>query len=317
MYICLTHSPRPLDFSRSSRPFLKDRYKSPQRLLNLPDFESLSEKDAPKWHNNLTIWKLNPNNLKFTLLYFFEKNYTANHAIIDKNTLLICGSTFFERINLKSQSGEYFSHNWFAGGHTVYFDPTTKQFCFSCAASDAVLFFDPGKNIFTNEFRMPEKFYGHNYNLNSSSDVRKHYINNDTQLTHLNCCYPCQRGYLVTAFIQGAVGIFDFNGNYTELAAGYLGCHGARTRPGLNGFYFADSPLGYLYEMTWSGSLMRKFKVNSGWLHDTQWIKDDLYLFSIGNKNQLQLWDINQNIMIWNVDLAKYGNTSLLLSSSK
>lgn len=316
MYICLTHSPRPLDFSRSSRSFLQDRYKSSNRLNKLPEFKSLTEKDSPKWFNNLTVWELNLETLKPTLLHFFKKDYAANHAIIHKNTLLICGGTFFECFDLISKKSETFSHNWFAGGHTVYFDAITKQFCFSCSSSDAVLFFDPEKKVFTKTFRMPENFYGYNYDLKPSDDVRKHYINNDTQLTHINCCYPCEKGYLTTAFIQGAVGLFDFEGSYQELTSGFLGCHGARTRPGLHGFYFSDSPSGHLYEMSWTGKIMKKFSIDSTWLHDTQWVKDDIYLFSSGDKNKLQLWDTKKHSMIWDIDLSPYGNTSLLLSSS-
>ena len=135
-----------------------------------------------------------------------------------------------------------------------------------------------------------------------------------TQLTHINCCYHA-KGYLTTA-IQGAVGLFDFEGSYQELTSGFLGCHGARTRPGLHGFYFSDSPSGHLYEMSWTGKIMKKFSIDSTWLHDTQWVKDDIYLFSSGDKNKLQLWDTKKHSMIWDIDLSPYGNTSLLLSSS-
>lgn len=317
LHLCLTHSPRPLDFSRSSRSFLNRRYSSPDRLNNLPDFESLSSKDAPTWHNDVTVWQLDTEKLsKPTLLHYLKKDYTANHAIILNKSLLICSSTFLEIHRLDSNSVKRISSSWFAGGHTVYPDLINEQLCVSCSASDAVLLFDLSDKSFTKAFRMPKESYGHNYDLKLSDDVRKRYINNDSQLTHLNSCYPCERGYLVTAFIQGAVGLFDFNGNYKELTSGFRGCHGARTRPGLNGFYFTDSAMGCLYEMDWSGGIVRKFCINSSWLHDSQWVANNSYLFSLSDMNELQLWDVQENHMIWTINLSIYGETSLLLSTS-
>ncbi|MDP3899896.1 MAG: hypothetical protein Q8Q23_02335 [bacterium] len=316
MYICITHSPRTLDFSRSSINFLKKRYSSSKRLDSLKKFEKLSKKNSPDWTNNVSVWKLNSKKLKMDCLLFLERDYTANHAIIDKGSLLICGNTFFEKFNLKSKKKQFFTHNWFAGGHTIYKDPKTEQFCISCSSSDSVLFFNPRNKKFTKTLRMPEKLYGCNYDLKPTDDVRKHYISNDAQLTHINCCYPCEKGYLTTSFIQGAIGLFDFKNNYKELTSGFLGCHGARTRLGLNGFYFSDSPSGCLYEMNWKGKIIRKFNVKSKWLHDTQWIKDDIYLFSLSDSNTLQLWDINKSVMLWSIDVSAYGKTSLLISTS-
>jgi len=316
MYICITHSPRTLVFSRSSLPFLKKRYESSKRLRNLGEFNDLTEKNSPDWTNNISVWKLDRKKLAIKFVKFLERDYTANHAIIDKDNLLICGNTFFEKFNLKSKKSHYFSHNWFAGGHTIYKDPKTKQLCISCSSSDAILFFNPRNKKFTKTLRMPEKLYGHNYDLKPTDDVRKHYINNDTQLTHLNCCYPCNKGYITTSFIQGAIGLFDFKNNYRELTSGFLGCHGGRTRKGLNGFYFSDSPSGCLYEMSWGGKILRKFCVESKWLHDTQWIKDNIYLFSLSDFNCMQLWDIEKGVMLWNMDVSDYGKTSLLISTS-
>lgn len=316
MYICITHSPRTLDFSRSSISFLKKRYGFSKRLTSMKKFEALSKKNSPDWTNNVSVWKLDTKKLTMKFLLFLERDYTANHAIIDRDSLLICGSIFFEKFNLKSKKKRFFSHNWLAGGHTIYKDPKTKQFCISCSSSDSVLFFNPRNKKFTKALRMPEKLYGRNYNLKLTDDVRKHYIDNDTQLTHLNCCYPCDKGYLTTSFIQGAIGLFDFKNNYQELTSGFLGCHGARTRSDLNGFYFSDSPSGCLYEMSWKGKIIRKLHVKSKWLHDTQWIKDDIYLFSLSDSNSLQLWDIKKRVMLWNMDVSNYGKTSLLMSVS-
>ena len=316
MYLCITHSPRSLDFSRSSRSFLLERYNKPGRLDNLPEFDLLTDEDLPKWKNNLTVWDLDLSNLSNpVLLYFSKKDYAANHAVFYKDKLIICGSTLLEVCGKNFEVEYSISSNWFAGGHTVY--PDNKgELVVACSGSDALLFFDPERRKLVKSYRMPEDNYGFNYKLNAKSDVRSHYINNDRQLTHLNCCFPFAEGYLVTAFIQGAVGKFNFQGEYLELTSGFVGCHGARTRLGLNGFYFSDTCGGRLMEMSWSGKIIKEFGVDSKWLHDCQWIRDDIYLFSLSDRNKMQLWDVGSGVMIWEIDMSEFGETTLLLSIS-
>ncbi len=316
MYLCFTHSSRPLDFSRSSRSFLRERYGSKKRLENLPNFRSLSDKNAPGWLNNVTVWEINTAKLtKPNLIHFLKKDYTANHAIIHDKKLIICGSAFLEICDLNTKPTERLSANWFASGHTVY--PNHKgELIVACAASDALLVFNLGHKRLTKIYRMPEKIYGHNYNLTLRDNVKNHYINNDAQLTHLNCGYPIKEGYLVTAFIQGAIGFFTFAGNYQELTSGFIGCHGAKTRPGLNGFYFSDTCRGSLIEMDWQGNIIRRLAIRSKWLHDCQWIAGDMYLFSASDSNEMQLWDVGLKKMIWKLDMSLYGETTLLFSAA-
>lgn len=316
-YLCFTHSSRPLDFSRSSRSFLHKRYSSPNRLENLPDFKSLSNKNSPSWINNVTVWEMDILKLtKPNLIHFLKKDYTANHAIVYDGKLIICGTTFLEICDLDANPIDRLSANWFAGGHTVY-TSHKRELVVSCAASDALLVFNLKNKNLIKSYRMPKEFYGQNYNLKLKDNVRSHYINNDLQLTHLNCGYPVKDGYLVTAFIQGAVGLFKFDGTYHELSSGFLGCHGARTRPGLDGFYFSDTCAGALIEMDWKGRIVRRFTVKSKWLHDCQWVTDDIYLFSVSDGNKMQLWDIGFEKMIWELDMSSYGGTTLLFSMSE
>lgn len=314
MFLCITHSPRQLDFSRSSSSFLERRYGKSDRLKDLPGFDSLNKQDLPKWKNNLTIWKLDHASLaEPKLLHFSKKDYTVNHAIIHKDNLVVCGSTSLEICDRKFNPQLSFSSNWFAGGHTVYAN-NNDDLVVSCSGSDSLLVFDIKKKKLKKTFRMPEKYYGFNYNIRPEDDVRDHYINNDRQLCHVNCAFPTAKGYLVTAFIQGAVGLFSFDGNYDELTSGFRGCHGARTRPGLDGFYFSNTCEGALIEMDWSGNIKRKFNIDSKWLHDCQWISEDIYLFSLSDRNAIQLWDIGINKKIWEIKMDLYGKTTLLLS---
>jgi len=314
MFLCITHSPRQLDFSRSSSHFLERRYGKSGRLNNLPEFNSLNKQDLPEWKNNLTIWKFN--HLSFAkpeLLNFSKKDYTVNHAIFDGDNLTICGSTFLEICSKNFRTQFQLSSNWFAGGHTVYMD-INNDLVVACSGSDSLLIFDVREKKLKKILRMPEKNYGFNYDIKPEDDIREHYINNDRQLCHINCAFPTVNGYLVTAFIQGAVGLFDFEGNYNELVSGFRGCHGARTRPGLEGFYFSDTCKGTLIEIDQKSNIKRTFSVDSKWLHDCQWISGDIYLFSLSDKNMIQLWDIEINKKLWEIKMDSYGKTTLLLS---
>jgi hypothetical protein len=158
--------------------------------------------------------------------------------------------------------------------------------------------------------RIPEGFYGHNYNLTCDADVRAHYIHNDLQRTHINCGVPFEDGFLVSMLIPGAIGRLSGNGDYEEIARGFIGCHGARTRPGQEGFYFTDSCNGALIEMARDGRIQRRFSVESRWLHDCEWLTDDLFLFSIADTNRLELWDVDRAHRCWSMDMSPFGNST-------
>jgi hypothetical protein len=68
--------------------------------------------------------------------------------------------------------------------------------------------------------------------------------------------------------------------------------------------------------MTWNGAMVRDFHVDTEWLHDCHWITGDVYLFSLSDRNAIQLWDVGAGNMLWGMDMTDYGETTLLLSLS-
>lgn len=310
MYLCLSHTSREVDFSLCSLNYLTRRYSSPSRLKALPSLESLDDGFCAEYTGDITVWEFKGSVMDPPVLRaYIKKNYKAQNAVILGATLIVCGTTFLELIDLKRNAIRQISHPWFAGGHTVYPAPD-ERLVVSCSGSDALLVLNSNTGELIKALRMPEEIYGHNYDLKPEDDLRKHYVNNDLQTTHINSAYPCEKGYLVSALIPGAIGLFGWNGAYTEIVSGFIGCHGARTRPGLDGFYFSDSCTGLLFEMDWNGNVLRRFSVESKWLHDCEWVEDDLYLFSLSDVNALQLWDIAKGTKVWEIGMSAYGKST-------
>ena len=311
MYMTLTHSARAFNFERASLNFLTRRYAAPDRLKNLPAFQDLDPFSAPKYLGNLTVWDLNGEAPK--PVSFLEGTYKIQHAILYGPNLIICGLEFLEIIDINTRAVRRLSDPWFQDGHTVFPDGNGKLLV-ACAASDAVLVFNLHSGKVERRLRIPDGFYGSNYELTPEHDLRLHQIPNDYQLTHMNCAFPTSGGILISGLIPGAVGLFSNDGGYRELAGGFIGLHGVRTRPGLNGFYFADSCTGNLVEMDSEGRIIRRFGVDSSWLHDVQWLRGEQYLFSLSDRNRVELWDVSREELIWTLDAEKYGATVQFLS---
>ena len=124
--------------------------------------------------------------------------------------------------------------------------------------------------------RMPASLYGHNYTLTSEMDLRRHYIHDGCQTTHLNAASVDREGRraVVSTLIQGAIGLFDLRtGDYQEIARGFVGCHGARFSD-RDEIYLADSPRGCLIFLGPGGRVTRRFETGSLWLHDVQQIRE-------------------------------------------
>ena len=316
MFLCVTHSSRPVDYNRCSPDFLTRRYASPDRLQNLPAFEELDEFRSNTYTGNITLWECKDIAREApSFLMFIEGDYKAQHAIVKDGQLIVCGLTFLEVVDLRTRESRRISDPWFQDGHTV-FPGSNGEVVVSCASSDSVLVFDLESGSLRKRLRVPEDLYGFNYTFNSETDVRQHHIPNDYQLAHPNCAYPFNDGFLVSGLIHGSIGLFEKDGCYREITRGYIGCHGVRTRSDLDGVYFADSCNGSLVEMDWEGRIMRKFTVDSLWLHDVQWIGDNFYLFALSDRNRLELWDISSRTLIWQLDMQKFGTAVQFLSSA-
>lgn len=315
--ICLSHSSRPFEALRASPGSLAQRFSRDDRLDKLPEWRCLGPGGVPSWRNNISVWDFTSGLLEPPrLVSFVERDFTANHAVVDDGELLVCGSTFLELCDLSGERRRCTSHNWFAGGHTVA--TSDGEIIVSCSASDAVLWFDRQTLELTRHWRVPPDVFGKNYDISPADDVREHYIATDYQLAHLNCAYPLGRGrVLITAFIQGSLGIVARNGGYRKIASGYVGAHGGRmSGKRRNTYYFADTPGGALVEVSEGGVKLRRCAVRSEWVHDVLWLDGSYFLFAVSDRNALELWDVDQCMNIWSVDVSPYGETALLLSGT-
>jgi WD40 repeat protein len=317
MILSVSHSSRPFDRNRCSLDSLTTRYGSPDRLHNLPSFEQLCAPKSSNYIGNITLWEgdditRQPPDLRLCI----AGDYKTQHAIVLDDQLVVCGYTFLKVIDLKTNHARHISDPWFQDGHTV-FPGGDGEVVVACASSDAVLVFDLPSGNLKSRRRVPEERFGHNYILTPATDVRTHHIPNDLQLAHLNCAWSTREGILVSGLIHGTIGLFEPDGSYLELTRGFVGCHGVRTREGLDGVYFADSCTGSLIEMSWEGRIMRRFAVDSRWLHDVQWIGDDLYLFALSDCNCLELWDIAAGCRVWWLDMQDYGASVQFISVSE
>lgn len=316
--ITLSHSTRPVEFERITLNFLTKRYSKGDRLCNPPPLHSLSGEYLPHYIGNVTLWSWDDDgDAAPTLRECIVRDYKAQHALVIGDSLVICGTAFIEIYPLesdRSRPGRRISHPWFSGGHTVFMDER-GMLAVSCSAPDAILVFDWEGNL-VEALRMPESIYGTNYELRSADDLRRNYIHNDLQLTHINCAFPNERGYLCSTLIQGAIGLFRPDRSYVEIVRGFVGCHGVRTRPGLDGFYFADTVNGNLIEMDWHGKILRRFSVDSRWLHDVEHVGGEDYLFSLSDRNRVEIWDTGTLTKRWELDCTAFGSTCQFLNTT-
>jgi len=314
---CFSHSTRRMDFSRATLNFLTRRYAAPDRLRNLPPLAALPSEHNPDFIGNLTIWDWSGSLATPPVQrHFIPKTYKAQHAVIWRDKLLVCGTAFLEIYPLAGpfdRPVQVITHPWFSGAHTVFVDGLDR-FVVSCSAPDALLFFRSDGTL-VDAWRIPAEVYGHNYDLTLTDDLRAHYIGNDQQTGHINCGAPAPDGYLCSLLIPGAVGLFDAQGRYRELTTGYVGCHGARPM-GTGGFYFCDSCNGLIIEMDWQGRVLRRFQVDSGWLHDALHLGDGLYLCALSDHNTFELWDTKQGTLIWRLACDAFGATTQFISST-
>lgn len=309
--LILTHSSRKTDLNLCSKEHFIQRYSDPERLIKLSPFEDLPPEkhfhSYTGWVSFFRILKTNKN--PFSLNYFgsIKTNNKIQHAVLlDDQNLLVgyesglehwrfhCPIGLLKRITTKCfRVKKQYDHPHLSGLHTVFLLPEHRAII-SASAADAVLIINLRTGKVEKELRMPAEIYGHNYDLNEDMDLRKHYIHNDCQTTHINCAYPMNnyRKIVVSTLIQGAIGIFDLKTNqYEELSRGFIGCHGSRISDD-GQIYFADSASGSLIFLNQNGNIANKFSVNSRWLHDVQQIKEDIYAFAIADANELHIYNI-------------------------
>lgn len=310
-WFLLSHSARKLDFRRSSEASLLERFGDKDRLNNLPRFDKLDGAHAPSWPNNISIWKLDSREETVIFHSLIERNYTVNSALIDvkRKRLVICAHDALEICDLNGNIEKKYSHPWFAGGHTVV-QNRRGNYLVSCSSSDATLEFCAKNGSLIEASRIPCKIYGENYQLSSTSDVRKHYIPNDLQVSHLNSAYDCGRTTILSCFIQGAILEIGSNGEPCVIAENFIGCHGAR-RSYDGKIYFSHSPSGKLIWINRLGNIF-EFDLSTTWLHDSLEIKPGLFVCAIGDRNKIALVDTKKKLTLKEIDLSSYGSTPCL-----
>lgn len=316
--LLVTHSGRITEPARCSVNHFTRRYRNPDRLDNIPNFEELPpEKVFQGYDGSVTFYNVFENDdgtIELARLGNIFKCDKIQHTVmLDERNILVGYESRLEvweldksirqitklhKNNIKLK--RIIEHPFFPGLHTIFNMPDGKVIL-SCSASDAILIVDLDMGKVTNQIRMPADLYGSNYELTEGMDLREHYIHNDAQTTHINSACPSVDGskVVVSALIPGAIGEYHLGtGEYKELIKGFLGCHGAKYNDE-GQIYFSDSVNGNLIFLNSNGIIDYRFGVDSRWLHDVQQIKENIYSFTLADKNELQIWDVANEIILY------------------
>jgi len=324
--LTLSHSSRRTNLARCSADFLTRRFGAPDRLRDLPPFESLPPPE-PLYSGAVSLWRVEVDGaggVALRPLGAVRDREKIQHAVpLGGTDLLVAYEQRVERWRLpapispisarraelpridraacapRSIVGRW-EHPWLAGLHTVAPLPGDRALL-ACSASDALLVLDLASGAVERAFRMPAALYGRNYELTPAMDLRRHSIGDEQQSTHVNAAHPFDGGRraVVSTLIQGAIGVFDLaTGAYEELARGFVGCHGARVSAA-GEVYFADSPAGHLVFLDAAGRVARRFDAGSRWLHDVQQLAGPLYAFALADANELAVWDVDRGVRLW------------------
>ena len=313
--LALTHSSRETNLDRCSAAFLEQRFGDPERLERLPPFDSLQPAET-LYSGSVSFYRVAlyaAGRHRFESIGDIKDREKIQHVVLrDGDEMLIGYEHRVECWRLRrpvhvlsriTRSGcsirARFEHPHLAGLHTVA-PLSDDRVLLSCAGSDSVLVFDLGRSVIERSLRMPASLYGHNYTLTPEMDLRRHYIHDGCQTTHLNAASVDREGRraVVSTLIQGAIGLFDLRtGDYEEVARGFVGCHGARFSD-RDEIYLADSPRGCLVFLGPDGRVTRRFETGSLWLHDVQQIHKSIYAFALADANELRIYHIDSGTLL-------------------
>jgi hypothetical protein len=314
--LALTHSSRETDLEECSRKTLVEKYSSPDRLKKILPFENLSPVvDAKLYFGGVSfylVYKDINEKISFKKNGHIKSERKIQHAIfLDEKRILAVYEFHLELWKLykpitayKSLSRKNFyidkiyDHPHFSGLHTASM-VTENLVVLSASAPDAILILDLESGKLMDSNRMPKELYGENYELTVNMDLRKHYIHNQLQTTHINSAYSYGNNILVSALIPGSIGYFNLETkNYVELTSGHIGCHGARVS-NEGEIYFTDSTAGKLVFLGEHGNIINEFTIDSKWLHDSLQIEGDIFAFTVADKNELRIVDIKSGNVLY------------------
>jgi hypothetical protein len=302
--VVLTHTSRDWDWTRCSREDLIRRYADPKRLLDLPPFEELPPPPMHLYSGGLSILELavDGDGAHIVARRLIDSHFKIQHATLAGARLVLCFESFLavlpaagaplENVDLRPGSPWRIDDNWFSGLHTA-FPVHDDIWIVSSSGCDAVLWVDLRSRKVIRRWRLPSDIYGVNYELTPAMAANIHYIHNDIQLCHLNCAYPDGKGgCYVSTLAQGDIGHVDENGRYSLLTRGYVGCHGVRLAQNGRDVYFSDSCSGRLMQLEPGGGVRERWSADSRWLHDVEQADPDLYVFCLGDRNEVALVDV-------------------------
>ncbi len=204
--LCVVHSDRPMQEPNSDINYLERRFGSPLRLPPAQPFETLEPARAfTTYLGAISVYDIGDAGERQPELVcaFRPDTYKPSHAMWHNDRLWVLGTEHIEVYDAHLNSIRVIRDPWLAGSHTIAPDGDGHVLV-SCSASDAILVFDAGTGDVSKVWRVPEDLYGRNYPLDRAHSVVDHYIDNDRQLTHLNCAWPWRGGLLVSLLIQGA-----------------------------------------------------------------------------------------------------------------
>lgn len=312
--LCVTHSDRPVDLDRCDLSFLQQRYSRPDRLPPSEPFESLRPSIESSPHlGAVTLWGFQGGHLERPelLAHLRPHGYKAQHAIRHNNRLWILGVELLEAYDASFELTAVIEDPWLAGAHTIVPDGRGRLLL-ACAASDSVLIVEEECPQVVKALRVPESIYGSNYSLSRSDSVVEHFIDNDKQLTHVNCAWPWRDGIVISTLIQGAIGWFDPQDRYQELLRGYVGCHGVRC-DNSGQLYFSDSCRGAVVHLNASLEITARLDAHSRWLHDAQRISDTAMALAVADRNTVEIVDLETGGLIASIDGGNFGASTQFL----
>jgi hypothetical protein len=312
--LTLTHSSRTTNLARCSVQFLTRRFGDPERLLDLPAFDSLPQAET-LYSGAVSFYRVLIEGGRVgleTLGHLRSRDRIQDVAVVETNELLVGFENRLERWRLGAPIGQLrritaaeievvgrLEHPHLVGLHTV--EPLRDgRVALACSTPDAVLIVDLARGMLERTLRLPSPLYGQGYELSEATDLRRHAIPDEAQTTHVNAAHRAGGSRLVVStLIQGAIGWFDLaSGGYKEICRGFVGCHGARMSAE-GEIYFADSAGGMLVFLTPEGRIARRFATGSRWLHDVQQIAGSLYAFALADRNELRVYDVASGELLW------------------
>lgn len=295
--------------------FLEQRFHE-RRLDALPEFESLpGAASAVPYLGTLTLWQVlrtDDGRVRLAFLDEYAPEFKVQFAAFHEDRLLVYGSDRLEVFDASFQKLATIRDPWMVGGHTVHVDDENTAWVTSAPANAALRVSLETYEVIE-RLSMPES-YGKGYPLDATTDLHEHLIPTDYQPTHLNSAVPSPYGLIVTLFSHGAVGVFDHDRRYREIASGFIGCHGGRHDPETGQIYLTDSAAGVLWFLDpETGRTEHRTRLTSEWLHDACHLGDGLFAVTVSDRNHIVIIDRNGQTLC-EVDGSPYGASTQFVS---